>query len=238
MGRSISRAPLGYVDGMSSYNGYFAERFMLDPEGTRIGVTGWITVIFQITRWLAPPWISKPIPRRIGSGNGLVFKGCKSILGGSQVQAPIPTNTKGLNTPAGGAGFVLGATIAYGMTVTSTVVPPAGKRSCFTGILEIELRGSVRFTDKISGIMTFPTTYNISIGINTCKPDKPKCMCEEVNLDMRHKKRNVQHKSDVFFNPPVPPGGKKRPAINAGVFDSSRLQVTMALLVGWLKREK
>ena len=33
MGRFISRDPLGYVDGMSLYNGYFAERFWLDPSG-------------------------------------------------------------------------------------------------------------------------------------------------------------------------------------------------------------
>ena len=32
-GRFISRDPAGYVDGMSLYNGYFAERFMLDPTG-------------------------------------------------------------------------------------------------------------------------------------------------------------------------------------------------------------
>ena len=33
MGRFISRDPLGYVDGMSLYNGYFAEEFWLDPYG-------------------------------------------------------------------------------------------------------------------------------------------------------------------------------------------------------------
>jgi len=33
MGRFISRDPLGYVDGMSLYNGYFAEGFNLDPLG-------------------------------------------------------------------------------------------------------------------------------------------------------------------------------------------------------------
>ena len=32
-GRFISRDPLGYVDGMSLYNGYFAETFGLDPSG-------------------------------------------------------------------------------------------------------------------------------------------------------------------------------------------------------------
>ena len=32
-GRFISRDPAGYVDGMSLYNGYFAERFALDPSG-------------------------------------------------------------------------------------------------------------------------------------------------------------------------------------------------------------
>ncbi len=32
-GRFISRDPLGFVDGHSLYNGYFAERFMLDPTG-------------------------------------------------------------------------------------------------------------------------------------------------------------------------------------------------------------
>ena len=34
LGRFITRDPLGYVDGMSFYNGYFAEMFGLDPEGT------------------------------------------------------------------------------------------------------------------------------------------------------------------------------------------------------------
>ena len=34
LGRFTSRDPLGYVDGMSLYNGYFAERFILDPLGT------------------------------------------------------------------------------------------------------------------------------------------------------------------------------------------------------------
>ena len=33
-GRFISRDPLGYVDGMSLYNAYFAERFAQDPNGT------------------------------------------------------------------------------------------------------------------------------------------------------------------------------------------------------------
>ena len=32
-GRFISREPLGYVDGMSLYNAYFAERFGVDPMG-------------------------------------------------------------------------------------------------------------------------------------------------------------------------------------------------------------
>ena len=36
VGRFISRDPLGYVDGMSLYNGYFAERFALDPWGTDV----------------------------------------------------------------------------------------------------------------------------------------------------------------------------------------------------------
>jgi len=36
MGRFISRDPLGYVDGMNLYNGYFAEKFALDPMGTTI----------------------------------------------------------------------------------------------------------------------------------------------------------------------------------------------------------
>ena len=36
MGRFISRDPLGYVDGMSLYNGYFAEEFGLDPSGTEV----------------------------------------------------------------------------------------------------------------------------------------------------------------------------------------------------------
>ena len=34
LGRFISRDPLGYVDGMSLYGGYFAEDFGLDPSGT------------------------------------------------------------------------------------------------------------------------------------------------------------------------------------------------------------
>ena len=33
MGRFISRDPLGYVDGMGLYNGYFAEVFGVDPSG-------------------------------------------------------------------------------------------------------------------------------------------------------------------------------------------------------------
>jgi RHS repeat-associated protein len=33
LGRFINRDPLGYVDGMSLYNGYFAEGFGLDPTG-------------------------------------------------------------------------------------------------------------------------------------------------------------------------------------------------------------
>ncbi len=36
LGRFISRDPLGFVDGMSLYNGYFAERFALDPTGNKI----------------------------------------------------------------------------------------------------------------------------------------------------------------------------------------------------------
>ena len=33
LGRFIGRDPMGYVDGMSLYNGYFAENFQLDPTG-------------------------------------------------------------------------------------------------------------------------------------------------------------------------------------------------------------
>lgn len=32
-GRFVSRDPIGYVDGMSLYNAYFAEKFALDPQG-------------------------------------------------------------------------------------------------------------------------------------------------------------------------------------------------------------
>lgn len=35
-GRFIQRDPLGYVDGMSLYNAYFAENFNLDPTGLKI----------------------------------------------------------------------------------------------------------------------------------------------------------------------------------------------------------
>ena len=38
MERFISRDPLGYVDGMGLYNGYFAQGFSLDPEGTKLMV--------------------------------------------------------------------------------------------------------------------------------------------------------------------------------------------------------
>ena len=34
LGRFINRDPLGYVDGMSLYAGYFAERYSVDPNGT------------------------------------------------------------------------------------------------------------------------------------------------------------------------------------------------------------
>ena len=37
LGRFISRDPLGYVDGMGLYNGYFGEMFMMDPSGQGIG---------------------------------------------------------------------------------------------------------------------------------------------------------------------------------------------------------
>ena len=33
LGRFISRDPLGYVDGMSVYGGYFAQKFGADPSG-------------------------------------------------------------------------------------------------------------------------------------------------------------------------------------------------------------
>ena len=36
IGRFISRDPLGYVDGQSLYNAYFAEKFALDPMGTYV----------------------------------------------------------------------------------------------------------------------------------------------------------------------------------------------------------
>ena len=38
-GRFISRDPLGYEDGMSLYNAYFAEQFALDPYGLKIEKT-------------------------------------------------------------------------------------------------------------------------------------------------------------------------------------------------------
>jgi len=37
-GRFIQRDPLGYVDGMSLYNAYFAERFALDPMGLQFEI--------------------------------------------------------------------------------------------------------------------------------------------------------------------------------------------------------
>ena len=37
MGRFISRDPLGYIDGYGLYNGYFGEKFMLDPSGEACG---------------------------------------------------------------------------------------------------------------------------------------------------------------------------------------------------------
>ena len=40
LGRFISRDPLGYVDGYGLYGAYFAQRFELDPSGTRIGGRG------------------------------------------------------------------------------------------------------------------------------------------------------------------------------------------------------
>lgn len=37
-GRFVSRDPIGYVDGMSLYNAYFAERFAVDPYGTKVEI--------------------------------------------------------------------------------------------------------------------------------------------------------------------------------------------------------
>ena len=39
LGRFISRDPLGYVDGMGLYNGYFAEMFGMDPSGLDVSKT-------------------------------------------------------------------------------------------------------------------------------------------------------------------------------------------------------
>ena len=36
LGRFISRDPLGYVDGMGLYNGYFAQKFGMDPKGLKL----------------------------------------------------------------------------------------------------------------------------------------------------------------------------------------------------------
>ena len=57
MGRFISRDPLGYVDGMSLYGAYFAERFALDPSGTftLIELLVVISVIAIIVTILKPP---------------------------------------------------------------------------------------------------------------------------------------------------------------------------------------
>ena len=46
MGRFISRDPLGYIDGMGLYNGYFGQYFTLDPEGRAI----WIPAIILAAR--------------------------------------------------------------------------------------------------------------------------------------------------------------------------------------------
>jgi hypothetical protein len=45
MGRFINRDPLGYIDGMSLYGGYFAEVFGVDPSGT-----WWFDIGPQTTR--------------------------------------------------------------------------------------------------------------------------------------------------------------------------------------------
>ena len=51
IGRFISRDPLGYVDGMSMYNAYFAEKFALDPTGNRFEIASiteeWDRPIFK-----------------------------------------------------------------------------------------------------------------------------------------------------------------------------------------------
>ena len=58
LGRFISRDPLGYVDGMSMYRGYFVPNH-LDPEGTILG-----HIIRFLSRLLKPkPRVNPPTPR-------------------------------------------------------------------------------------------------------------------------------------------------------------------------------
>lgn len=66
-GRFISRDPIGYQDGMSLYNAYFAERFALDPSGLvfkEIVNNVPLTAIQQIHRryW---GWTSTQVPPQI-----------------------------------------------------------------------------------------------------------------------------------------------------------------------------
>lgn len=59
IGRFIQRDPLGYVDGMSLYNAYFAERFNTDPYGLRewkvsgcnVTLKMTVGVIFKGSQW-------------------------------------------------------------------------------------------------------------------------------------------------------------------------------------------
>lgn len=53
-GRFLGRDPLGYVDGMGLYGGYFAERFGLDPMGYG---EGWIPDWLQGKEGLIPDWL-------------------------------------------------------------------------------------------------------------------------------------------------------------------------------------
>jgi len=63
IGRFLSRDPMGYVDGTSLYDGYFAGKMGMDPSGTKIetscSIKKWLKDTYPNVKYTETPGIAK-----------------------------------------------------------------------------------------------------------------------------------------------------------------------------------
>ena len=178
LGRFISRDPLGYVDGMSLYNGYFTERFALDPMGKEsIGFSAVVKVIPKLIRnWNVP----------FGSNEYVIGKSA-SPLGGcyaSSVGKKTIHKSFEANPLEGQPHYSLHVDVSY--FIEAKGKNHGGKKTCFTGAINISFgeRSFFLYKDRMNFFHRFDISgFNTSINISTCEEQKY-CLCAEGQKDI------------------------------------------------------